>query len=125
MVQEGNVQNLGDNLRQSDYVLFAKPNLPIAIVEAKDANHTVSHGIQQALTYAEKMDVPFVFSTNGEGFCFHNRLAADGEPVVTTLTMDGIPSPDTLWEMYVELKHLTVEQRLTIDEPYYTHDPDK
>lgn len=109
----------------ADYVLFAKPNLPIAIVEAKDANHTVSHGIQQALTYAEMMDVPFVFSTNGEGFYFHNRLAADGEPVETTLAMDEFPSPDKLWEMYVELKRLTVEQRLTIDEPYYTDDPDK
>ena len=58
---------------KADYVLFYKPNKPIAIVEAKDNKHTIGDGMQQALNYAKMMDVPFVFSSNGDGFVFHNK----------------------------------------------------
>ena len=64
---------------KADYVLFYKPNKPIAIVEAKDNNHTMSDGMQQALNYARMMNVPFVFSSNGDGFVFHNRYITEGE----------------------------------------------
>ena len=60
---------------RADYVLFYKPNKPIAIVEAKDNNHSIGDGMQQALNYAKMMDVPFVFSSNGDGFLFHNRYS--------------------------------------------------
>ena len=59
--------------KRADYLLFYKPNLPIAIVEAKDNNHSVGAGMQQALAYAHTLDIPFVFSSNGDGFLFHDR----------------------------------------------------
>ena len=75
-------------------VLFYKPNKPIAIVEAKDNNHSMSDGMQQALNYAQMMNVPFVFSSNGDGFVFHNRYIQEGERE-TVLPLDGFPSPET------------------------------
>ena len=59
--------------RRADYILYYKPNLPIAVIEAKDNNHIVGAGMQQALAYAEMMDIPFVFSSNGDGFLLHDR----------------------------------------------------
>lgn len=64
--------------KRADYVLFYKPNIPIAIIEAKDNNHSVGDGMQQALVYADMLQVPFVFSSNGDGFLFHNKIAPDG-----------------------------------------------
>ena len=60
--------------KRADYVLYLSANNPIAIVEAKDNNHTVSHGLQQAMTYAQMLDVPFAFSSNGDGFAEHDFL---------------------------------------------------
>jgi len=62
----------------TDYILFYKPNVPIAIIEAKDNNHTVRSGIQQALGYSNTLDIPCVFSSNGDGFYFHDKTATDG-----------------------------------------------
>ena len=56
-----------------DYILYYKPNVPIALIEAKDNNHAVGDGMQQGLDYAETLDIPFVFSSNGDGFLFHDR----------------------------------------------------
>ena len=64
--------------KRADYVLFYKPNIPIAIIEAKDKTHTIGDGMQQALAYADMLQVPFVFSSNGDGFLFHNKIASDG-----------------------------------------------
>ena len=64
--------------KRADYVLFYKPNIPIAIIEAKDNNHTVGDGMQQALGYADMLQVPYIFSSNGDGFLFHNKIALDG-----------------------------------------------
>lgn len=65
-------------IRRADYVLYFKPGIPIAIVEAKDNKHSVRDGIQQALAYAEMLDVPFAFSSNGDGFLWHDKTASDG-----------------------------------------------
>jgi type I restriction enzyme R subunit len=62
----------------ADYILFYKPNVPIAIIEAKDNNHSVKAGIQQALGYANTLDIPFVFSSNGDGFYFHDKTVTSG-----------------------------------------------
>ncbi|MGI8638011.1 MAG: type I restriction endonuclease, partial [Segetibacter sp.] len=62
-------------VRRADYILYYKPNIPIAIIEAKDNNHTIGAGLQQALDYARILDIPAVFSSNGDGFVFHNRTA--------------------------------------------------
>lgn len=109
---------------KADYVLFAKPNKPIAIVEAKDNKHTMSDGIQQALQYASMLDVPFVFSSNGDGFVFHNKYITEGD-VEITLSLDEFPSPETLWNMYVEKNNINPSQERIIDEPYYSDNPDK
>ena len=109
---------------KADYVLFYKPNKPIAIVEAKDNNHSMSDGMQQALNYAQMMNVPFVFSSNGDGFVFHNRYIQEGE-METVLPLDGFPSPETLWKMYVEQNSIGPAQSKIIDEPYYVDNPNK
>ena len=61
-----------------NYILYYKPNLPLAIIEAKDNNHNVGDGMQQALEYAEILDVPFVFTSNGDSFVFHDKTVSDG-----------------------------------------------
>lgn len=109
---------------KADYVLFYKPNKPIAIIEAKDNKHTMSDGMQQALQYASMMNVPFVFSSNGDGFIFHNKLITEGD-VEITLSLDEFPSPETLWKMYLEKNNVSPAQEKIIDEPYYSNNPDK
>lgn len=109
---------------KADYVLFYKPNKPIAIVEAKDNNHSVSDGMQQALNYAQMMNVPFVFSSNGDGFVFHNRYIQEDERE-TVLSLDAFPSPETLWKMYVEQNSIGPIQSKIINEPYYVDNPNK
>lgn len=109
---------------KADYVLFYKPNKPIAVVEAKDNNHTISGGMQQALQYAKMLDVPFVFSSNGDGFTFHNKFITFGD-VETTLTNEEFPPPETLWRMYQERCNLNEKQKRVIDEPYYSDNPNK
>jgi len=64
--------------KRADYILYYKPNIPIAIVEAKDNNHSVNAGIQQALGYAQTLDIPFVFSSNGDAFLFHDKTVQTG-----------------------------------------------
>lgn len=109
---------------KADYVLFYKPNKPIAVIEAKDNNHTMADGMQQALQYADMMDVPFVFSSNGDGFVFHNKFITEG-PAEINLALDEFPSPETLWKMYHEQNHISPVQDAVIDEPYYSDNPDK
>lgn len=109
---------------RADYVLFFKPNKPIAIVEAKDNNHTMGDGMQQALQYARMMDVPFVFSSNGDGFIFHNKYITEGD-VEIPLTLDKFPAPETLWQMYQEKEHLSPQQERVLAEPYYVDNSNK
>ena len=81
----------------ADYILYYKPNIPIAIVEAKDNNHAVGDGMQQGLEYAEILNIPFVFSSNGDGFVFHDRTGTLPE-IESTLTLSEFPSPDAAVE---------------------------
>ncbi len=87
------------NRKRADYILYLKPNIPIAIIEAKDNNHSVRAGIQQALDYAKILDIPCVFSSNGDGFLFHNRTATS-ENIETEIGIDEFPSPEELWNKY-------------------------
>lgn len=84
----------------------------------------MSDGMQQALNYARMMNVPFVFSSNGDGFVFHNRYITEGEKE-TVLSLDEFPSPETLWQMYVEQNNVGPVQSRIIDEPYYVDNPNK
>jgi len=81
--------------KRADYVLYLKPNVPIAVIEAKDAKHSISDGMQQALTYAEMLRVPFAFSSNGDGFVFHDRTG-QSPSIETQIRLDDFPSPETL-----------------------------
>ena len=109
---------------KADYVLFYKPNKPIAIIEAKDNNHTIGDGMQQALNYAKMMDVPFVFSSNGDGFVFHNKFISEGD-VEVILSLNDFPSPETLWNIYHEKAHVSPSQDKIINEPFYADNPNK
>src|SRR5207237_601739 len=91
---------------RADYLLSLKPNVPLAIVEAKDNKHSIGAGMQQALVYAEKFDVPFAFPSNGDGVIFHDRSATAHEVVESELSLDDFPSPDALWNRYLAWKHL-------------------
>ncbi|MBU4538138.1 MAG: DEAD/DEAH box helicase family protein [Weeksellaceae bacterium] len=110
--------------KRADYVLFYKPGIPIAIIEAKDNNHTVASGMQQGLNYGQMLNVPFVFSSNGNGFLFHNSIAKDGN-VETEISLAEFPSPETLWQMWCEHKNLTSVQENIIAEDYYSDGSNK
>ncbi len=94
------------NKKRADYILYYKPNIPIAIIEAKDNKHSVRAGIQQALDYAKILDIPCVFSSNGDGFLFHDRTATDGN-IETELDIDNFLTPEQLWEKYKKYKGIT------------------
>lgn len=105
--------------KRADYILYYKPNIPIAIVEAKDNKYSVRAGIQQALDYAEILDIPCVFSSNGDGFLFHDRTSTDGN-VETELALDSFPSPEELWRKYKKYKGIkTPEAEKVIAQDYY------
>lgn len=105
--------------KRADYVLFAKPNIPIAVIEAKDATHSLGAGMQQGLGYAELLDVPFVFSSNGTGFLFHNKISDDGV-IERELPLDEFPSPQTLWGWYTKNLGLTALQDSILTEDYHS-----
>lgn len=105
--------------KRADYILYYKPNIPIAIIEAKDNNHSVRAGIQQALDYAQILDIPCVFSSNGDGFLFHDRTG-NGENIETELALDQFPSPLQLWETYKKYKGITTtEEENIVSQEYY------
>jgi type I restriction enzyme, R subunit len=94
------------NQKRADYILYYKPNIPIAIIEAKDNKHSVRAGIQQALDYAQILDIPCVFTSNGDGFLFHDRTATDGN-IETEIGINDFPTPEQLWEKYKKYKGIS------------------
>ena len=105
--------------KRADYVLYLKPNLPLAIVEAKDPNHRVGDGMQQALEYAEMLKVPFAFSSNGSGFLFHDGTG-QAKTVETMLSLDQFPSPDELWRRFRAWKGFTDDGARIATQDYYS-----
>ncbi|CAA6603766.1 Type I restriction enzyme EcoEI R protein [Rhodospirillaceae bacterium LM-1] len=104
--------------KRADYILYYKPNIPIALIEAKDNNHSVGDGMQQGLGYAETLNIPFVFSSNGDGFVFHDRTGTSPQQE-TNLGLDAFPSPNDLWARYRAWKGLTPEAEQTVLQDYY------
>src|SRR5438270_7658058 len=104
--------------KRADYILYYKPNIPLAVVEAKDNNCAVGEGIQQALGYAETLQLPFVFSSNGDGFVFHDRTKTSGD-IERNLHLHEFPSPAELWTRYREWKGLPPESEATVLQDYY------
>lgn len=103
--------------KRADYILYYG-HIPIALIEAKDNNHAVGDGMQQALNYAETLDIPFVFSSNGDGFLFHDRSGTNPQ-LETNLILTEFPSPATLWARYCTWKGLLPEQQKIVLQPYY------
>ncbi len=103
--------------KRADYVLYYQ-HIPIALIEAKDNHHAVGDGMQQALDYATTLDIPFVFSSNGDGFVLHDRTGTNAQ-LETTLSLDQFPSPATLWAHYRAWKGLAAEQEQIVLHPYY------
>jgi len=106
--------------KRADFVLYARPNVPIAVVEAKQAKFSVGHGMQQALVYAEMLDAPFAISTNGNGFLIHDRTGIT-QPVERELPLSEFPSLDHLWPLYQQWKGLVAPEAVKlIEQPFYT-----
>lgn len=91
--------------KRADYILYYKNNIPIAIIEAKDNKHSVGTGIQQGIDYAETLDIPFVFSSNGDAFLFHDRTIDLGKKEIE-LPLNKFPSPHELWNRYKKYKQI-------------------
>jgi type I restriction enzyme R subunit len=104
--------------KRADYLLYFENNLPLAVVEAKDNSQPVGGGMPQALAYAETLDVPFVFSSNGDAFLFHDRTGRS-TPREATLGLDEFPSPADLWARYRAWKGITNETDKVVRFPYY------
>ena len=104
--------------KRADYILYYKPNIPIAIVEAKDNNHSIGDGMQQALDYAVTLNIPFVFSSNGDGFVFHDRTGTSMEKEAT-LSLDAFPSPNELWSKYRTWKGLSSDEEAIVLQDYF------
>src|SRR3984885_2116494 len=104
--------------KRDDYILYYKPNIPIAIIEAKDNNHSIGDGMQQALDYAATLNIPFVFSSNGDGFVFHDRTGTSMEKEAT-LVLYAFPTPKELWSKYRAWKGLSSEEEAIVLQDYF------
>ncbi|NBV21917.1 MAG: restriction endonuclease [Proteobacteria bacterium] len=104
--------------KKADYILSYKPNLPLAVVEAKDNNHAVGAGMPQALEYAELLDIPFAYSSNGDAFLEHDRTVTAGT-VTREIALDQFPSPAELWERVRKVKGYTPAQEAVAAQDYH------
>jgi len=124
VLTKGRIQVFGNHStrgagKKLDYVLFYKPNIPIAIIEAKDNNHSVGAGMQQALGYAKMMPVPFVFSSNGDGFIMRD-LSKPTYTQETEIALDEFPSPKALWEKWKKAEAWDKEQLPLISQDFHS-----
>lgn len=102
--------------KKADYILYHKHNFPIAVIEAKDNNHSIASGIQQAQTYAELLDIPFAYSSNGDGFLEHDFFTGKQRE----LSLEELPSPNELFERYKKAKEIDQDIEKIINTPYYS-----
>ena len=112
---KGNLTSRGPK-KKADYILYINANNPIAVVEAKDNNHSVSYGIQQAIAYAVNLDVPFAYSSNGDGFQEHDIITG----IERTLGIDEFPSYDELVARYKAETGIDSNQEKVINQPYFS-----
>ena len=114
IILNGKIVKRGER-KKPDFVLSYSKNFPLAIIEAKDNNHSIESGIQQAINYAEILDAPFAYSTNGDGFLEHDFLTGKQR----NLSIDQLPSPDELYNRYKVAKNLDQESEKVLKTPYY------
>ncbi|MGA4440697.1 MULTISPECIES: EcoAI/FtnUII family type I restriction enzme subunit R [Psychrobacter] len=104
-------------VKSADIVLYHKPNLPLAVIEAKANKHSIGKGMQQALDYAGLLEVPFVFSSNGDGFIFHDKT--NSTILETEISLSDFPTPAELWDKYCQWKGYTQAQLPIITQDYH------
>jgi len=120
VVVRGNVASRNKKKKKfADYVLYKELGVPLAVVEAKDNNHTVSHGLQQALGYAEILDVPSAFSSNGDAFASHNKVPASGEDIESQFALQTFPGPDVLWSRYKAHRGIKDQEEQLVLQPFH------
>ncbi|AUC84919.1 restriction endonuclease [Polaribacter sp. ALD11] len=121
IIVQGKLYTRGKSKR-ADYILYYKSNIPIAIIEAKDNKKAVGHGMQQALEYSEILQIPFIFTSNGDSFVFHDKTRKEGN-LEQELTLDSFPSPEELWQKYlVHNKIETPKAKEIVAKDYYADD---
>lgn len=109
-----------NTIKRADYVLFYNFHTPIAVIEAKDNKHKISDGMQQALGYAEMLNIPFIFSSNGDGFIFHNKYSCKNDKIEKEISLSEFPSPDTLMDMYKKYNNIDHVKEKQLSSSYYT-----
>ena len=117
IIVQGKLYTRGKSKR-ADYILYYKPNIPIAIIEAKDNKKAVGSGMQQALEYSEILQIPFVFTSNGDSFVFHDKTIETGA-VEKEISLDDFPTPEQLWTKYLKFTNLDKEESKEIVEKDY------
>jgi type I restriction enzyme R subunit len=117
VIVRGKTVKRGD-VKKADYLLYYKPGIPIAVIEAKDNNYSVGAGMQQALEYAETLDLPFAYSSNGDAFLEHDRTGT-ATTVETEIPLDQFPSPQELWARFSKAKGYTPAQEAVTTQDYY------
>lgn len=121
VIVRGNMSSRNKKKKKfADYVLSWEPGVPVAVVEAKDNNNTVSQGMQQALGYAEILDVPSAFSSNGDAFASHNKVPAIGEDIETQFPLEEFPLPQILWKRYKSYRNIEDQNEGLVLQPYYS-----
>ncbi len=122
IIIKGKIVKRGEKKR-ADYILYYKQNLPLAIIEAKDNTHAVGAGMQQGLEYGDILDIPFVFSSNGDAFIEHDKTKSVGD-IEREISLDEFPTPEMLYKRFMTWKGFTPQQEEIVTQDYY-YDPDK
>ncbi len=112
-------------VKSADIILYHKPSMPLAVIEAKANKHEIGKGMQQGLDYARLLDVPFIFASNGDGFIFHDKTITDGSPIETEIGLTEFPSPEQLWQKFCVWKGYTEAQLPIITQDYHDDGTDK
>lgn len=120
VVVRGNMSSRNKKKKKfADYVLSWEPSVPIGVVEAKDNNVGVGHGMQQALGYANLLEIPSAFSSNGDAFSGHNKVPETGEDIETEFPLGEFPAPDELWKRYKKYRGIEDEDEALVLQPYH------
>ena len=120
VIVRGNLSSRNKKKKKfADYVLQKEKGIPVAVIEAKDNNFAISHGLQQALGYAEILEVPSVYSSNGDGFASHNKAPQGDEEIETEFDLSAFPSPKELWERYKRFRGIKESEEELVVVPYH------
>lgn len=120
VIVRGNLSSRNKKKKKfADYVLQKEKGIPVAVIEAKDNNFSISHGLQQALGYAEILEVPSVYSSNGDGFASHNKAPQGDEEIETEFELSAFPSPHDLWDRYKRFRGISDSEEDLVTEQYH------